>query len=115
MVFTKKWQSWNVTDTDDGTVEDSEPTNGDAIKLKDVPMFIFYFRLGTSAFLVLWQLYLNYRDIGSVDAEIREPQAISQREEVVKMSVGERRKELLDGFEEHKVQRVSKLKFGKHS
>jgi hypothetical protein len=117
MVFTKDWQSWNATDTDDGTVpaEDSELTNGDAISLRDMTFFIFYFLLGTSVFLVLKQLYLNWRDIGSVDIEIPEPHASSQREEAVKKSVGERRKELLAGFEELKVRRVSKLKFGKHS
>jgi hypothetical protein len=66
---------------------------------------VYYFFLVSSfcmlVFILLWQAYLRTRDAGSTDAEIPEP-------EVVNKSVGERRKELLAGFEEHKVQRVSK-------
>jgi hypothetical protein len=115
MITRELQQSWSKPDDGDDTVEDSEFTNGDAISLLDMTFFIFYFLVATSMFLILRQVYLNYRDsTDSTDAEIPEPQAISQREEAVKKSVGERRKELLDGFEEQKVQRVSKLKFGKH-
>ena len=114
MVFTKEWQTWNVTDTDDGTVGDSELTNDDDVDMYDMPFFIFYFAFGTSVCLLFWQVYFKKcRGTHGADAEIPEPQASSHGEEVVKKSVGERRKELLAGFQEQKVQRVSKLEIDK--
>jgi hypothetical protein len=98
MVFTTGWQAWN--NTDGGTGGDSEESN----KGTGVDIVYYFFLVGTFctlSFILLWQVYLRGRDAGSTDAEIPEP-------EVVNKSVGERRKELLAGFEEHKVQRVSK-------
>jgi hypothetical protein len=117
MIAREMQQGWNKPDDDTvGAGNSREPTNGTRV---DISLFYFYFALlGTVCFIIfLWHFYLTkYRDTGSVDAEIPEPQATSQGEKVVeKKSAGERRKELLAGFEEHKVQRVSKLKIGKKS
>jgi hypothetical protein len=110
-MITRELQSWTKPDTDDDTVGDSEErAHGTTLDLRS---FFFYSTLGAVSFLILWQLYLKCRDTHSVAAEIPEPQARSQGEEVVKKRAGERRKELLAGFEEHKVQRVSKLKIDK--
>jgi hypothetical protein len=107
----RELRSWNKTD--DGTVGDSEEfTTNTSL---DMPSFFFYAALSLFSFILLFQVYLKcrYRASGSVDAEIPEPQASFPGVEVVKKSVGERRKEILAGFEEHKVQRVSKLKIVK--
>jgi hypothetical protein len=117
MIAREIQQRWNKPDDDTvGVGISRELTNGTRV---DVSLFFFCSALGIVCFIILWCLYLKYRDTGSVDAEIPEPQATSQGEQVVKKkkkkSVGERRKELLAGFEEHKVQRVSTLKIGKKS
>jgi hypothetical protein len=108
-MITRKLYSWNVTD--DSTVGDSEFAN--AGTSNDLDSFIFYSALGTVLFLIACKGYFQCRNAVSVVVEIPEPQASSQGEEVVKKNVGERKKELLDGFEDHKVQRVSKLQIEK--
>jgi hypothetical protein len=114
MIAREIQQRWNKPDDDTvGAGNSRELTNGTRV---DMSLFFLYSALGIVCFIILWCLYLKYRGTGSVDAEIPEPQATSQGEKVVKKkSAGERRKELLAGFEEHKVQRVSKLKIGKKS
>lgn len=97
-------QIWNVTQ--DVTEGDGELSNGTTI---DMTAFIFYCALGTVLFMISWQLYLKWRDSASIVPDIPEPPATLQGQVAVKRSAAERRKELLAGFQEHKVQRVSKL------
>jgi hypothetical protein len=110
-MITRELHTWNKTD--DGTVGDSEEfTTNTSL---DMPSFFFYAALSLFSFILLFQVYLKcrYRASDSVDAEIPESQASYPGVEVSQKSVGERRKELLAGFEEHKVERVSKLKIVK--
>ena len=108
-MITRELQSWNKPE-DDMVGDSEELAHGTTL---DMPFFFFYSTFGAVLFLIFWHVYLKYRNSHTVDAEIPEPQASSHGEEVVKKSVGERRKELLAGFQEQKVQRVSKLEIDK--
>jgi hypothetical protein len=123
MITRELHQGWNMPDHDDHDdtvgvpVGDSEELTENGTRL-DMSLFFFYSAVATVCFIILWRCFLKCRDTGRVDAEIPEPQATSpQGVEVVKQkSVGERTKELLAGFEEHKVQRVrNKLTIGKQN
>jgi hypothetical protein len=116
MIAREMQRRWNKPDDDTvGVGISRELTNGTRV---DMSLFFFYSAVATVCFIILWRCCLKCRDTGRVDAEIPEPQATSpQGVEVVKQkSVGERTKELLAGFEEHKVQRVrNKLTIGKQN